>query len=389
MLREKILAMIVGLVEPGYSEFSRVDVDCGVNDCRDATTESATAECEESRRQCEETILAMTGRKARYNFSNKAMRSQGAYWPGWTRAETRMEAMERFAMVSVAMEYVEKHPPPSWRSTTGAPYPISDLYRGEGAVGRHESAFWRSIHEGRIRGAAGEWGLFQIHPSVLPSLGVEGPDIVGLDYESTVRSVQAAAELLGRARRLCPPSEEGWFGPTIAAYGSGQGCAVTDEWVDARIVTFEKTPKFRPVPRGGSLALYFTAERIGDEGWRPTQLTPPRSVLPDVRVIATKITTNALEECKPSMVNTPCLQRMPYTEVSRALASMAVQVWRAHKRDPVGTEIHFDDKGTRYVAKLEPHENSPKGLSVFVLAEEDFCGSGGDETCHDDDTWQP
>lgn len=256
----EILSAMMALAEPGYSEYSRVEL-----------AEHAPCAAE----WCYGAVEELSGKRVRADFEYKAMRAE---WRGYSRAETPAEGRARFATIAVATDYVERNPPESWRSGRGAAYPFGDLSDGLVTIMRHESAYWRSVHEGRIRGAAGEWCLVQIHPSVLDSLGVTGEELVGIDLDSTIRCLMAGAELLGRARRLCPPGEKGWFGPTIAAYGSGQGCLVTDEWVSDRVDTFHRVQRPRRTASGALLAIYFATEsgRESRDAQRLPHSTPAR-----------------------------------------------------------------------------------------------------------------
>lgn len=362
--RAKILSAMFALAEPGYSQYSRVEVPA---------PEPCLVE------SCTSTVETLTGHKPRLDFKHVSMRGE---WPGWSRPESRAEGLHRFATIAVAADYVEQHPPKTWRSSVG-PFPTGELWEGLVTIMRHESAFWRSVHEGRIRGAAGEWCLMQIHPSVLPSLNVEGPELVGVDFDSTVRCLMAGAELLGRARRLCPPTAEGWFPPTIAAYGSGQGCHITDDWVDARVKTYGSVQRPRRTPGGALLALYFASD--GLDGWTPAPFEPDPLPLPNVNVVEVRVTHDELEECTPSLAQVPCLQRLPYSAVTREMSALAVNVFKAHRRDPHGTEVHLSHQGTLFVAKIEVHSDwrrgDHKGLTLFELVREDWCGSGGENTC--------
>jgi hypothetical protein len=222
---------------------------------------------------------------------------------------------------------------------------------------------------------------------VLGSLGVEGPDIVGLSMEATTRSALAAAELLGRARRMCPPaSGDEWWAPTIAAYGSGQGCAVTSEWVTERIEVFERTAKPRRLSTIGLLGLLALDAAVD---WELPEL--PVEPLPEVIVTELRTISDETPECG-RYERAPCLKRLAPAALTRPMIALAVQVFRAHRLDPYGTEVHLDHEGLPLVAKIEVHSDwargDHKGLTLFELVD-DWCGSGGPATCGADPPHEP
>lgn len=231
---EQILSALITLATPGYSEMSRIEI----RDCD---------------RGCREQIEIVTGKQVHETYSG--YRSK---WSLASRAETRVEALRRYSVIAIAIESVVRDPPPAWRPR----WSPGDLWRGLVTIGRQESAFWRSVHEGRVRGQAGEWCLAQIHPAVLPLLGYEGPDLVGVDLAATARCFRVAAELLGRARGLCEGEPGFWFAATIAAYGSGQGCDTTLEWVGARTRTYDRITTTWPLPEDATIVLWLETQRF-------------------------------------------------------------------------------------------------------------------------------
>lgn len=178
-----------------------------------------------------------------------------ARWEGWTRREERGEALDRWATIAHSVDVVCSDPPPAWKSGWGS----LACVRGIVTIMRHESAFWRSVHEGKLRGPAGEVGLPQLHPTVLRALGLDPETMVGVDEAATERSLRVAVELLGLARGLVEQSEqipEHWFGPSVGAYGSGGlGSSLESEWVTARVATYEKTGRRKALPFRALVAL--------------------------------------------------------------------------------------------------------------------------------------
>lgn len=231
MIKE-ILTALIHLAAPGYSDLSRVEIE---------------RPCDEL---CVRAVKDLTGRDVAPEYSGYRGR-----WVRPSRPETRVEALRRFATIAIAIESVAQDPPESWRRRWSG----DELWRGLATIARQESAFWRSVHEGRIRGRAGEWCLAQIHPVVLPVLGYDGPDLVGTDLAATTRCFRVAAELLGRARRLCASEPGHWFESAIAAYGSGQGCATDPDWVRARVETYRsidaRVARARPLAPDAAVVL--------------------------------------------------------------------------------------------------------------------------------------
>ncbi len=205
-----MLGLILRTASPGVSDQSRVDV-------ADEVCEIPGSE-------------ALSGHQARRGF-----RGLRTTYPSCTRPETRLEGMDRFVTIAVAAARVANDPPAGW----DARWPQMPLPRGLVVIGRHESAWWRSVHDGRLKGAAGEVCLTQIHPSVFGLLGVTADELVGLDVDSTERCFRAAAELLTRATPYCGVDPRGsgvaWFSEAISLYGSGQGCHIDAAWVTSRV----------------------------------------------------------------------------------------------------------------------------------------------------------
>ena len=176
-----------------------------------------------------------------------------ATWQGWSRTETEAEALARWATIAVVVARVAKDPPSEWRWTSNAGR--LQLVRAVVTIMRHESAFWRSVHEGRLRGGLGEVCLAQIRPVVARQFGIDPESLVGLDAAATERCVRASVLILAKSRNLaerrCSRAPH-WFAPTVAAYGSGSGCTPCpgSEWaegVTAREATYWKTGARKPL----------------------------------------------------------------------------------------------------------------------------------------------
>ncbi len=210
-----VLAAMLWVGQPGHAKWSRTDIgDCG---------ETCVAVVEE-----------LSGFRPAFNYEMSR-----ADWPGWTRQETRAEGMARYVDIAYAITRVAHDPPPEWRNRRGVPYPARDLWRALVTISRHESAWWKSVQSGKILGLAGEHCMMQIHPD--SRLGIPLETLVGTSRDASERCFRAGAMLLGRARKACEARAEGphgWFRPTIASYGSGQGCLVDEAWVDSRVNMF-------------------------------------------------------------------------------------------------------------------------------------------------------
>jgi hypothetical protein len=225
LLAAKILVVMTELAQPGVAELSRVELPSPV--------EPAVVEERTGFRPAED-LVALGGR---------------VRWDGWSRQETPVEALGRWVTIATQAAHVALHPPARW------PGSKRELWRVLVTVARHESAFWRPVHEGRLRGSAGEVCLLQIHPVVWASLGVSGDDLVGVDPESTRRCLYAGAELMSRARRLCP---QDFPGGMFATYGSGEHCGegARESWVASRVATYWRTE-----PRDAREGLLWVAMR--------------------------------------------------------------------------------------------------------------------------------
>jgi hypothetical protein len=206
-----LLSAMMHLASPGVSPFSRVPMDLP----------PVVGACDED---CEDATIALYGSPPALDASLLAGR---LVYPGWWRQESRAEAIPRWRTIALAVEAVRSDPPPRW------PGSRRDLAVLLVVLGRAESAYWRPIHEGRLRGNAGEWGIWQCHPDLA---GCD-ESLAGLDVASTERAARFAAGYLSSARRLaardCPEAD--WVEATLRAYGSGAGCAGSLPDADKRL----------------------------------------------------------------------------------------------------------------------------------------------------------
>lgn len=211
------LAAMLRVAEPGITESSRVELTC-----------SAPEAVQDFQR----------GRVS---------------YPGWSRVESRAEGMDRWAVIARAIARVSEEPPSNWRRA----WPRLGLARALVTIARHESAFWRPVHDGRLRGTAGEVCLVQVHPVAAKTLGVELESLVGLDAAATERCLRAGAELLARARRYCELWPDPWFMPAITLYATGDDCNPERfaALVDPRWKTWLLTADRKPLPAIAELAL--------------------------------------------------------------------------------------------------------------------------------------
>lgn len=180
-----------------------------------------------------------------------------AVWPSWSRQETEAEGMERWATIAVSVERVAVTPPPEWvwRGAAGE----LQLTRALVTIARHESAFWRSVQEGRLRGTRGEVCLIQAMPATARAFGYDPESLVGIDAEATERCFRVGAAILGNMRRKAERTAHcrdalwrHWFEPTIALYGSGADCIPTGDWVKGvadRVHSYELTAQRAPLPQ--------------------------------------------------------------------------------------------------------------------------------------------
>lgn len=198
-----VMAAMLRVAEPGCSDLSRVPLPF--------------ADCNE---HCQAAVQEQRGHAPAFAYRGSGFASH-VVWPGWTVRETYSEGLTRFATVATAISKV-----------AGNDRQLVHLLV---TIARHESAFLRSVHDGTLRGQAGEKGLWQVHPS-LPEYDECRP---GVDLGATVSCALVAAEQLKRARRYC-----GTVAGTIALYGSGQSCQPSGAWVEgvvARLATYNRS----------------------------------------------------------------------------------------------------------------------------------------------------
>jgi len=221
-----ILQAMLALLYPGHCAGSRILLPACDGECR---TMWAT----------------MTGRPPSRGFV--FMRAR---WPGWSREETEVEGLARWAGIAAGVGRVVANPPPAWK------WPAEELAPLLVTIAMHESHFWRSVQEGRLRGPFGEWGLFQCHPRV------PGCDkrMTGLDVDSVERAARFATEQLSRARALAErePCERFWWLPsTLTVYAVGHRSCKGFVTLDERLSSWAQvTDKRRyPLPFGALFAL--------------------------------------------------------------------------------------------------------------------------------------
>lgn len=179
-------------------------------------------------------------------------------WPEWSRWETPGEGFERWGTIAIAIERVANDPPPAWRRS----WATVGLVRGLVTIARAESAFWRSVHEGRLRGPSGEVCLVQVMPSTAHRLGVDPESLVGLDVDATERCFRAGAELLGLAVERCVGTERlgpGWFETAVVSYWTPDRCEplgeIQLEGIALRSRLYARTGKPKKLPFRAMLAV--------------------------------------------------------------------------------------------------------------------------------------
>jgi hypothetical protein len=187
-----------------------------------------------------------------------------AHWDEPSREETSDEGLERYATIALAEANVAKAPPVEWHWCNAA----GDLQavRAEVTIARHESGFWRSVHEGKLRGPAGEVCLVQIHPVLARLLGIDLESLVGVDLAATERCFRAGLTVLAKSRDRaerdahCADSlRYHWFQPSIALYGSGRDC-IAGDWVQRRMRTYARTGERKPLEADALAALGLVRE---------------------------------------------------------------------------------------------------------------------------------
>lgn len=224
----KLIAAMLLVATPGVQPLSRVDLNpCGAT--------------------CVEIERDYSGFDVTVDFVALGGRVR---WPGLSRQETREEALDRWVTIATAIADVA---PDQWTALFLV------------ALARAESAYWRPVHEGRMRGSAGEWGLWQCHPRIA---GCD-ESLVGLDRDATTRAARFAAGQVAAARRYvvarCP--EEDRAAAVFRVYGSGNGCSGAVPILERRVGWFETVRGARGGPFERALMLGLESGTVA--GWAP------------------------------------------------------------------------------------------------------------------------
>lgn len=250
MLYETLLAMIIAVAAPGQSAYSVVtEPSCGATPGKPA---------------CDITPAP----------------TWSPFYKAWVRKETREEALRRYLTIAQAIEKVAvamttpgkradgAEEPPPW------PWTVKELAQALVTIAYHESSFRRDVHIGFGPAALGDctyWDhtgqrvsaerarklgvvrsscqsvcLVQINTGGLERarFGFLGKEMVGLDETSTERCFAAGARAFVEARTRCAPvRNDGWFGRSVASYGTGGPCETDEGWIKARVSTFDRIGK--------------------------------------------------------------------------------------------------------------------------------------------------
>lgn len=135
---------------------------------------------------------------------------------GWARAESYQEGLVRYASIARSIGRVASAPPPGWPGTP------AELARALVVVARHESAFWRDVQVGTMRGPAGEVCLVQLHSAAgIPE--AERQATVGLGDDALDRCFSWGARLFSRARAHCKGRR--WVFRAQSLYATGRSCS--------------------------------------------------------------------------------------------------------------------------------------------------------------------
>lgn len=245
-----ILATILRVAEPGVSDYSRVELP--------------TCQAE----SCAEWSERWTGRPAAYDFKGV----NETTWHGWSRPETRLEGMERFAEAAAAFHRVVMEPPESWDPR----WSDRAMINAGVTIMRHESALWRDVATGLIRGLAGEVCYMQIHPKNLLRFGLAESDVLGLDIDSVETCIRTGIDILARATEGCDVAPDkvlmgerwdgglAWFSGAIVTYGVGSGCHLDEAWVRSRKRMYARLVKTGGAPLDADAHLALLSVGPGD-----------------------------------------------------------------------------------------------------------------------------
>lgn len=209
----RIVAAMLALAQPGVSWHSRVP-------CVDAKCSGAT-------------WPAPAYDPLRF-APKEGYRVDSFTFEGWSRMEQPGEALDRWIEMAVEIDAVGRAGvSDGWWGGSYDELVVSLL-----AVARNESAFWRSVQDGTVRGPAGELCYMQIHPATANRLNIIPNDIIGLDSQSTFACFYESAKLLASARRGCQHSGGHWSRGTFSRYGTGASCSHRGDWVQQRFRSY-------------------------------------------------------------------------------------------------------------------------------------------------------
>lgn len=248
MLAEALLATMMAVAPPGQSPYSVVPLAaCGDNPLKAACSESPKP-------------------------------SWSPLYGSFVRQESRDEGLRRYLEIARSIEKVaaEATKPTLVDEVEQAamwPWAAEDLSRALATIAFHESGYRRDVQTGVGRSALGDCGywnakgqkvsaeegkvtgaqylcrsvcLVQINTGGLAGTryGMTGKDLVGLDRAAIEKCFAAGARAFSNARGRCAPTRTAdWFRKAIASYGTGKACETADEWVNARVTTFERFAK--------------------------------------------------------------------------------------------------------------------------------------------------
>jgi hypothetical protein len=202
------------------------------------------------------------------------------FYKAFVRRETKEEALRRYLTIAQAIEKISVAMTTPVTRAGGAqeappwPFTVNDLAQSLVTIAHHESSFRRDVHsgvgpfamgdctywdrtglrvsaerarkEGVFRSSCQSVCLMQINTGGLERerFGFAGKAMIGIDEASTERCLTAGARAFMAARARCAPTRTpGWFARSVASYVTGEACETDEEWVKARVSTFDRIGK--------------------------------------------------------------------------------------------------------------------------------------------------
>lgn len=213
MLAPKILAIMLSMMTPGGSAYSRTVVAKGAVTACPSHLSPASPLCAAPR--------------------------WSPAWGAYTRAESRTEALKRWHGIAQQIAAVSSRPPKGWRGSPDL------LARYIIAITRNESGWRKDVHAGigpRSLGDGGRSGclgqVMRTRRGWRSPRGYQWHSLMGTDEASTRRCLETVADYLAHAsKRVCGQAMR----PACLFSAYGGGVKARDPRIVARVATLAAT----------------------------------------------------------------------------------------------------------------------------------------------------